>query len=131
MANQSKRTKTCRAWLWIWRIADAVCLISPIFIYVLIALIKEDIVIGSKVAVVCCLLISIIMIVVNSLAHKRLRCPIWIMMIGLFVAVKEMLLPLIIIIAITAVLDDLVFTPLIGHYRTALIANKEIDKRVE
>ena len=52
------------------------------------------------------------------------------MLIGLFVAIKEYLLPLIIILAITSVLDDLVFTPLITYYKTKLISNKAMDERL-
>jgi hypothetical protein len=39
-------------------------------------------------------------------------------------------MPLIIILAITSILDDLVFTPLIGYYRTKLISNKAMDERL-
>ena len=75
-------------------------------------------------------MIAIILTVFNIIAQKKLRCPIWIMLIGLFVAIKEYLLPLIIILAITSILDDLVFTPLIGYYKTKLISNKAMDERL-
>jgi len=75
-------------------------------------------------------MVAIILTVFNIVAQKRLRCPIWIMLIGLFVAIKEYLLPLIIILAITSILDDLVFTPLITYYKTKLISNKAMDERL-
>ena len=38
-------------------------------------------------------------------------------------------MPLIIILAVTSILDDLLFTPLIHYYYTQTVASKTIDKR--
>lgn len=125
----SKYTKDARFKLWLFRILDWICLGLPIIIYVIIALAGDGLV-AQKVAVVATTMVAIILTVVNIIAQKRLRCPIWIILIGLFIAIKEYLLPLIIILAITSILDDLVFTPLISYYRTKLIANKAMDERL-
>ena len=127
--RESKYTKKARFWLWFYRILDAICLVTPLLIYVIIALCGGAVV-AAKVAVVSTVMIAIILTVFNIIAQKKLRCPIWIMLIGLFVAIKEYLLPLIIILAITSILDDLVFTPLIGYYKTKLISNKAMDERL-
>lgn len=127
--RESKYTKKARFWLWFYRILDAICLVTPLLVYVIIALCGGAVV-AAKVAVVSTVMIAIILTVFNIIAQKKLRCPIWIMLIGLFVAIKEYLLPLIIILAITSILDDLVFTPLIGYYKTKLISNKAMDERL-
>lgn len=75
-------------------------------------------------------MIAIMLTIFNTVAQKKLRCPIWIVLIGLFVAIRDYLMPLIIILAITSVLDDLVFTPVISYYKTKLISNKAIDERL-
>jgi hypothetical protein len=75
-------------------------------------------------------MIAIMLTVFNAISQKKLRCPIWIVLIGLFVAIRDYLMPLIIILAITSILDDLVFTPVISYYRTKLISNKAIDERL-
>lgn len=129
MKRESKYTKDSRFKLWLFRILDAICLVTPLLIYVIIALCGGAVV-AAKVAVVSTVMVAIILTVFNIVAQKRLRCPIWIMLIGLFVAIKEYLLPLIIILAITSVLDDLVFTPLITYYKTKLISNKAMDERL-
>ena len=125
----SNFTKVCRAKLWFWRILDWLCLAAPLIIYTIIALANGGIAVASKVAVVSTTMIAIILTAFNVIAQKRLRCPIWIILIGLFVAIRDYLMPLIIILAITSILDDLVFTPLIGYYKTKLISNKAIDER--
>ena len=129
MIKESKYTKKARFWLWFYRILDAICLITPLLIYVIMALCGGAVV-AAKVAVVSTVMIAIILTVFNIIAQKKLRCPIWIMLIGLFVAIKEYLLPLIVILAITSILDDLVFTPLIGYYKTKLISNKAMAERL-
>jgi len=125
----SKYTKEARFKLWFFRILDWICLGLPIIIYVIIALAGDGLV-AQKVAVVATTMVAIILTVFNIISQKKLRCPIWIILIGLFIAIKRYLLPLIIILAITSVLDDLVFTPLISYYRTKLIANKAMDERL-
>lgn len=125
----SQFTKNCRAKLWLFRILDWVCLAAPLIIYVIIALCNDGIKVGYKVAVVSTAMVAIILTIFNVIAQKKLRCPIWIMLIGLYVAIRDYLLPLVIILAITSILDDLVFTPLIHYYYTKTVASKTIDQR--
>lgn len=126
----SKYTRECRFKLWLFRILDWVCLAAPLIIYVIVALSSGQAVVAQKVAVVSTTMIALMLTAFNVLSQKKLRCPIWIVLIGLYVAIKEYLMPLIIILAITSILDDLIFTPLISYYRTKLISNKAIDERL-
>lgn len=125
----SKYTKECRFKLWLFRILDWVCLALPVIVYIIMAL-SGGVLVAQKVAVVATTMVAIILTVFNIIAQKRLRCPIWIILIGLYIAIQKYLMPLIIILAVTSVLDDLVFTPLISYYRTKLIANKAMDERL-
>ena len=125
----SEFTKRCRRKLWLFRILDWICLIMPILIYVVIALSNDGIKMGYKVTLMSMLIIAIILCIINVIAQKRLRCPIWIILIGLYVAIRDYLLPLVIILAVVSVLDDLVFTPLIHYYYTKTVASKTIDQR--
>lgn len=122
-------TKSCRRKLWFFRILDFICLATPLLIYIGFALSNDTVKVGYKVAVISTLLIALILTLFNIIAQKKLRCPIWIVLIGLFVAIKEWLLPLVIILAVASVLDDLVFTPLIHYYYTKTVASKTIDER--
>ena len=125
----SKYTKECRFKLWLFRILDWVCLALPVIVYIIMAL-SGGALVAQKVAVVATTMVAIILTVFNIISQKRLRCPIWIILIGLYIAIQKYLMPLIIILAVTSVLDDLVFTPLISYYRTKLIANKAMDERL-
>lgn len=125
----SEFTKSCCRKLWLFRILDFICLATPLIVYIVIALCNDGIKIGYKVAVISTLLIALILTVFNMIAQKRLRCPIWIVLIGLYVAIRNWLLPLVIILAVVSILDDLVFTPLIHYYYTKTVASKTIDDR--
>lgn len=130
MAKSSEYTKACRRSLWFFRILDWLCLFLPLIIYVIIALSKDGIVSSAKVAVVGSVIVALLLTTFNVIAQKRLRCPIWIILIGLMIAIQKLLLPLIVMLAITSVLDDFVFTPAITYYKTKLIANKVADERL-
>lgn len=129
MAKSSEYTKACRRSLWFFRFLDFIFLILPVLIYVIVALSDGGILSNAKVAVVGSVIIALILTIFNIVAQKRLRCPIWIILIGLMIAIKN-ILPLIVILAIASVLDDFVFTPAIQFYKTKLIANKVVDERL-
>lgn len=125
----SKFTKKSRALLWTWRAVDWLCLFAPLIIYLVIGLASNNVTTGAKVTLVAMLFLALILTAINVIAQKHLRCPIWVLLIGLYVAMNKYLMPLIIILAITSILDDLVFTPIIHYYYTQTVASKTIDKR--
>ena len=130
MSKGSDFTKVCRLKLWLYRIIDWILLFMPVIVYVIIALCDEGVTTVGKVSVVGTVAVAAILALFNIIAQKRLRCPIWIVLIGLYIAIRDYLLPLVIILAVVSICDDLILTPLISYYRSKLIANKAIDERV-
>ena len=125
----SNFTKKSRALLWTWRAIDWLCLFAPLLIYLIVGLANNNVTTGAKVTLVAMLFLALILTAINVIAQKHLRCPIWVLLIGLYVAMDKYLMPLIIILAITSILDDLIFTPIIHYYYTQTVASKTIDKR--
>lgn len=125
----SEYTKVCRRKLWFWRVIDVVVLLSPLIGYFCFAISSGQVTTSGKVSLVGTVAIALVLVVFNVIAQKRLRCPIWIVLIGFFIAIRDWLLPLVILLAIVSVLDDLILTPLISYYRTKLISSKTIDDR--
>ena len=130
MSKGSDFTKVCRLKLWLYRIIDWILLFMPVIVYVVIALCDEGVTTVGKVSVVGTVAVAAILALFNIIAQKRLRCPIWIVLIGLYIAIRDYLLPFVIILAVVSICDDLILTPLISYYRSKLIANKAIDERV-
>ena len=128
MAATSKYTKETRAWLWTYRIIDILILICPLLITIGFAYANQAAPTHEKVALTGCISIALVLTIFNIITKKHLRSPLWIIVIGLYVIVDN-LLPLIIILAIATVVDEFILTPLINHYKTKLIADKAMDER--
>lgn len=131
MAKSSEYTKTVRAKLWLYRILDWLILFLPLVVYAVIAYASDSVTTFRKVALSACLVVALVLTLFNVIAQKRLRCTIWIILIGLYVAIQKWLLPLVIILAVVSILDDLLFTPLVAHYKAKLEASKVYDERKE
>lgn len=130
MAKWSNYTKKATRILWIARGVNIVCLFVPVIVYVIIALANGGLTAPGKITIVATVMISIILTSFNVLTKHHLRSPRWIMLIGLYVAFRESLLPLIIMLAVTSALDDFVFSPIIDHYKHEVEASRVIDKRM-
>lgn len=128
---KSEYTKTLIRQFWLYRILDWICLFSPTIIYVFIALFSGGVTVTGKVTVVGTVLIALVLTIFNIIMKKRLTCIIWIGLIGLYVAFKEALLPLIVIMAITSVMHDFLLAPLTETYKTKMLASKTDDDKKE
>lgn len=84
---------------------------------------------ASKVTLGVCFTTALILTIINVVFKYHMRSTIWILIIGLYVAVDN-IIPLLIILAITTILDEFILTPLSRHYKTKYTINKEIDKRI-
>lgn len=126
---KSKYTETLEKQLILFRIFDWICLFLPTIVYVFIAWFDSGITVAGKVSVAGTVLIALILTVFNIIAKKNLTCVIWIVLIGLFVAFKEFLIPLIFIMAITSAIHDFLLGPLTETYNTKVIASRTEDER--
>ena len=124
----SKYTKHTRARLWTYRILDLLILLLPMMVYIGFAYADGTALTHEKVALTGCISIALILTIFNILTKRHLRSPIWILLIGLYCIVDN-LLPLVITLASATVADEFILTPLISHYRTKLVADKAIDRR--
>ena len=88
----SNFTKKSRALLWTWRLIDWLCLFAPLIVYLIIGLVNDNVTTGGKVTLVAMLFIALILTVVNVIAQKHLRCPIWVLLIGIYVAMEKYLI---------------------------------------
>ena len=126
----SNFTKRVRRRLWIVRALDWAFVTLPVVGYVLFGLFSNDVETVKKVVLISTCIIAGIISVTNVFMRQRLRCVVWILIIGLYVAVRDLLLPLIIIMAATSIADDVVFSPLIAYYQAKLASSKTIDQRM-
>lgn len=100
--------------------------VVPILIYVVIGFMQGTI--GQKITLGMCLVAVIILVILNLLFKHMPRCGVWIILAGLAYACNS-IVPLLLIMAITTALDELVLSPLAKKYKNLYTINKEIDKR--
>ena len=83
---------------------------------------------AEKLALSLLSILSMAIAVVNVLFKFSFRSSIYVLLLGVSIALKEMTAVLI-IVAICTALDDFVFDPRTKHYREKFSINKEIDRR--
>ena len=99
---------------------------APILIWLCVAMAKSNDLTKTSLAIT--ILIAGMLTLVNLLLKYSIRSTIWILLIGIYIALKD-ITPLLIIIAVCTILDEFIVHPLYMHYRDRYKINKEIDKR--
>ena len=124
----SQTTMKLKTKTYVFHILSWILTFLPIIIWLGIALAKSNDV--TKTALAISILIAGLLTFVNLLLKYSIRSTIWILLIGIYVALKE-ITPLLIIIAVCTIIDEFIVHPLYKHYKERYHINKEIDKRVE
>lgn len=125
--SKSKQTKNALLILWILKIIDFAILSIPITVYLIknLGTSQNN---SGKIACVSVLAIAAILGIFNVILQKHLRCIIWIILLGIMI-INQNILPLVIMIAVGSIVDELILLPLISYFKTAYISNKQIDRR--
>lgn len=110
---------------------DAVSNLAPVATYTGIALFDKEAVLLGILALLACVVTVILMFIMNAIAKLKLRSPVWILILGLYLAIREKLLPLIIILAVFTALSDFVFHPMAKKYAAKLEEMKKEDSASE
>lgn len=127
----SKRTRQCRLMTWIFEALHFLCLFGPLLYFIPYGYATGDTV--SKVAMSFTVIVSVILAIMSLIVGVTARAGLhrtimWVLIAGVLFALKEIQV-FIWIMAITSILDELVFTKIRDYYKHALLSNKEIDRR--
>lgn len=117
--NYKKKYKICRA-------LSILLTLIPLLVYTILAFVQGTV--GSKITFGMCLLLAAIFTLVNIIFKHRIRCTIWIIMIGIYICVSN-IIPLLFLMAFSTALDEFILSPLESKYKNLYIINREIDKR--
>ena len=128
----SERTKQCRVLTFVFGLLHFLCLFGPLLYFIPYGYITGETIekIGMSFTVITALILSMISILVSATHRAGLhRCIMWVLIAGVLFCLEKVQV-FIWIMAITSILDELIFTKVKDHYKAALISNKEIDRRV-
>lgn len=125
---KSKQTKSNKKWYLIFSFISAILWLAPVAIFLFLA-VMEGTLMYQKVALSLTVLCVIIMTIVAITSKVALRSRLWILLIGIYICLQEIMVP-IIIFACCQVADELIVSPLKARYKRKYQINKEIDGRL-
>lgn len=102
--------------------------ICPLLVFTIIAFISGTAIV-HKVTLSMTLLLVLIFTLITLVNKTVFRSKLWILLIGLWLCLDNILTPLI-VFASCQIIDELIVTPIKNHYRDRYKINKEIDKRL-
>ena len=108
---------------------STICSLCPILIYVIKAFVDNDVKEVNKYTLGIMCSVALVVTLINIVAKLHLRCIPWILLLGIYVCLKD-ITSLLIIMAITTIIDELILTPLHKSFKNKYTINKEIDKRL-
>lgn len=119
-------TKGYRKKYWTCTILSWVVTFVPLVVFVIWGFIEGTP--HQKLALGLMITLAAILVVINILMKLSLRCMPWIILLGVYICLKNVTF-LLILMACTTMLDELVLEPLAKSFKNKLTINKEIDKR--
>lgn len=108
---------------------SALCSLCPILIYVLKAFIDKDVQAVNKYTLGIMCSVALVVTLINIVAKLHLRCIPWILLLGIYLCLRD-ITSLLIIMAITTIIDEMIIMPLHKSFKSKYAINKEIDKRL-
>lgn len=105
-----------------------ILLVAPILVYAIIGFIEGDA--KEKFTLGVTFVVATILVLINVIFKFHVRSVMWIIVLGIYFCIENMI-PLLLIIAISTIIDEFVLTPLYKKYRAKAKINREIDKRME
>ena len=119
-------TKKYKTKLNICRLLSFTITVLPVIIYTIKGFMDGSI--GEKVSLGICVILALIFMLINVMFKYHIRSTLWVLLIGIYVCIDN-IIPLLIIMASTTIIDEFVLVPLINKYKNKYIINKEIDLR--
>ena len=119
-------TKKYKIKLNICRLLSFTITVLPVIIYAIKGFMDGSI--GEKVSLGICVILALMFMLINVMFKYHIRSTLWVLLIGIYVCIDN-IIPLLIIMAATTIIDEFVLVPLINKYKNKYIINKEIDLR--
>lgn len=111
----------------LFSILSILATISPLIIYSIIGFVQGEVTqkLTLGLAIIVCLLFTLI----NIVFKRHIRSTVWILLLGIYMCLNNITI-LLVVVALTTILDEFVLTPIARKYKSKYNINKEIDKRI-
>lgn len=125
--KNSEQTKKYRIGYWVLTVISWVLVFGPLAGYFIYALIVSGTV--QKAGLITSVFVAIVLTIVSIILKLHIRSTIFILILGIYLAIREISI-LLIIVSVCTVIDEFLITPLQKRFKNRLEINKEIDKRI-
>lgn len=122
------RTKKLAAASRTFAVLSLISNILPVAFFAIQALANGQIKTENKLTLSFTVVAAAIMLIINMIRKKKLRSPMYLIILGIYIAIED-LLPLLVMVTICTMLDDFLFGPMHSKYHRLYEMNKEIDRR--
>lgn len=123
LSNETKKYKRLSK---LFGLLSLLCTVFPVAYFTVQAFIQGEV--QEKVTLGCTLIVCLILVALNTIKKENLRSPVYIMILGIYVCLDN-LLSLFLIMAITTMAEEFIFSPLHNSFKNKAVINKEIDRR--
>lgn len=130
--THSNRTKQCKHRKNVFSFLHFLCMFGPLLYFIPYGYITGEVVekITLSFTLIAAVILCVISIVISATHRAGIhRTIMWLLIIGVLFCLQQVK-PFIWIMAITSIVDELIFVRARDHYKAALISNKEIDRRM-
>lgn len=124
----SKLTKKYKRLYHIFSVISMLIMFLPLFIFICKGYAEAESV-TRKAGLTCCISLALILTFLNIILKYSIRSTIWILLLGVYACLDNILV-LILLIAISTIIDEFLLTPLKKSFKSKYTINKEIDKRL-
>lgn len=101
---------------------------GPLIYFVCLGYANSDVT-REKVTLTVTIVFALVLTIINVLFKYSIRSTIWLILLGIYVCIDN-IVPLLIMLAVGSILDEFLVTPLAKMFRSKYKINKEIDKRL-
>ena len=123
LSNETKKYKRLSK---LFGLLSLLCTVFPVAYFTVQAFIQGEV--QEKVTLGCTLIVCLFLVALDTIKKEILRSPVYLMILGIYVCLDN-LLSLFLIMAITCMADEFLFTPLHNSFKNKAVINKEIDRR--
>lgn len=120
-------TKESRTAYWILTVISWLLVLGPLLGYAIYGFCVGEP--TQKVTLATTLMVAIVLTIISTLFKFHIRSTIFILILGIYMCIDE-ILPLIIILSVCTILDEFLISPLQKKYKNKTTINKEIDRRI-
>lgn len=120
------RTKKAKTKYIVFKTLSICLTFLPLIVYVVMAFIKGAPL--QKFTMGCMVTLALIFVALNVIMKYNIRSTVWVLILGIYLCLDN-ITPLLIIMAVSTILDEFIVSKLAIKYKNQFTINKEIDLR--